>query len=96
MENIKEELKRLKIKLEFHTKRKQIGMIQSCEDRINILEKKIDDSVFNNIEINIEMKKKLIDIPKDVFKRLEEQAKQNDRSVNKEIISIIKTALNKK
>jgi len=39
------------------------------------------------------MKKKLIDIPLDLFTKLEESAKKNDRSVNKEIIHLIKKGL---
>ena len=39
------------------------------------------------------MRKKLIEMPEVVFKALEQSAKQNDRSVNKEINNLLKKAL---
>jgi hypothetical protein len=41
------------------------------------------------------MKKKLIEMPKELFKQIEESAKKNVRSVNKEIIQAIKEHLKK-
>mgnify|MGYP003666557195 FL=1 len=38
------------------------------------------------------MKKKLIEIPKELFDKIEESAKKNVRSVNKEIIFLLKCA----
>jgi hypothetical protein len=40
-----------------------------------------------------DMKKKLIEMPEAIFKALEQSAKQNDRSVNKEINNLLKKAL---
>jgi hypothetical protein len=42
------------------------------------------------------MKKKLIEIPKELFDKIEESAKKNERSVNKEIIHLLKNAVGKK
>jgi len=42
------------------------------------------------------MKKKLIEIPTELFKQIEESAAQNDRSVNKQINHLLKKALEKK
>ena len=42
------------------------------------------------------MKKKLIEIPKELFKQIEDSSKKNDRSVNKEINHLLKSALDKK
>jgi hypothetical protein len=42
------------------------------------------------------MKKKLIELPTELFKRIEVSAKNNDRSVNKEISQLLKSALDKK
>ena len=42
------------------------------------------------------MKKKLIEIPKELFNKIEASAKENDRSVNKEINHLLKSALGKK
>lgn len=42
------------------------------------------------------MKKKLIEIPEDLFKKIEESATKNERSVNKEIVFLLKTATAKK
>ena len=38
------------------------------------------------------MKKKLIEIPEELFKQIESSAKKNDRSVNKEINHLLKKA----
>lgn len=38
------------------------------------------------------MKKKLIEIPEELFKQIEESAKNNVRSVNKEIVFLLKYA----
>lgn len=38
------------------------------------------------------MKKKLIEIPEDLFKKIEESATKNERSVNKEIVFLLKAA----
>ena len=42
------------------------------------------------------MKKKLIEIPKELFKKIEESAKKNVRSVNKEIQFLLASAVGKK
>lgn len=42
------------------------------------------------------MKKKLIEITKELFNKIEASAKENDRSVNKEINHLLKSALGKK
>ena len=42
------------------------------------------------------MKKKLIEIPEELFKKIDASAKKNDRSVNKEINHLIKSALDEK
>ena len=42
------------------------------------------------------MKKKLIEIPEQLFKQIESSAKKNDRGVNKEINHLLKSALGKK
>ena len=39
------------------------------------------------------MKKKLIEIPKELFEKIEYSAKKNDRSVNKEITYLLKKAI---
>lgn len=38
------------------------------------------------------MKKKLIEIPEELFKQIEESAKKNVRSVNKEIVFLLQYA----
>lgn len=38
------------------------------------------------------MKKKLIEIPEELFKKIEESAKKNVRSVNREIVFLLQTA----
>ena len=42
------------------------------------------------------MKKKLIEIPKQLFNIIDASAKKNDRSVNKEINHLLKSAVGKK
>ena len=42
------------------------------------------------------MKKKLIEIPEELFKQIEASAKKNVRSVNKEIVFLLQTATDKK
>jgi hypothetical protein len=42
------------------------------------------------------MKKKLIELPKDLFQQIEKSAYKNERSVNKEITFLLKSALAKK
>jgi hypothetical protein len=42
------------------------------------------------------MKKKLIEIPIELFKQIETSAKNNVRSVNKEINHLLKSAVGKK
>lgn len=42
------------------------------------------------------MKKKLIEMKLELFKRIEASAKENDRSVNKEINHLLKKSLNNK
>ena len=42
------------------------------------------------------MKKKLIEIPKELFDKIEESAKKNVRSVNKEIVFLLTSAVGKK
>lgn len=42
------------------------------------------------------MKKKLIEIPEDLFKQIEFSAKKNVRSVNKEIVFLLTSAVGKK
>jgi hypothetical protein len=42
------------------------------------------------------MKKKLIEIPEELFKEIEASAKKNVRSVNKEIVFLLASALDKK
>jgi len=41
------------------------------------------------------MKKKLIEIPEELFKKIKESAKKNVRSVNKEIVFLLKSATDK-
>ena len=42
------------------------------------------------------MKKKLIEIPKELFKQIETSAKKNVRSVNKEIVFLLQCATDNK
>jgi hypothetical protein len=42
------------------------------------------------------MKKKLIEIPEELFKEIESSAKKNVRSVNKEIVFLLQSATDKK
>ncbi len=42
------------------------------------------------------MKKKLIEIPEELFKKIEESAKKNVRSVNKEIVFLLHYATDNK
>lgn len=42
------------------------------------------------------MKKKLIEIPEELFKEIEASAKKNVRSVNKEIVYLLTGAMDKK
>jgi len=42
------------------------------------------------------MKKKLIEIPEEVFNQIELSAKKNVRSVNKEIVFLLTSAVGKK
>ena len=42
------------------------------------------------------MKKKLIELPDDLFNKIEFLAKENDRSVNKQICFILKKSLDDK
>ena len=42
------------------------------------------------------MKKKLIEIPGELFKQIEASAKKNVRSVNKEIVFLLQTATDNK
>jgi len=42
------------------------------------------------------MKKKLIEIPKELFEKIEESAKKNVRSVNKEIVFLLQSATDDK
>lgn len=42
------------------------------------------------------MKKKLIEIPEELFEKIEASAKKNVRSVNKEIIFLLKSATDNK
>lgn len=41
------------------------------------------------------MKKKLIEIPTDLFEKIQELAKENERSDNKQIVYLLKKALKK-
>ena len=41
------------------------------------------------------MKKKLIEIPQELFEKIEASAKKNVRSVNKEIVFLLQTAADK-
>ena len=42
------------------------------------------------------MKKKLIEIPEELFNKIEKSAKKNVRSVNKEIVFLLTSAVGKK
>ena len=42
------------------------------------------------------MKKKLIEIPTELFEKIQELAKENERSDNKQIVYLLKKALDKK
>lgn len=42
------------------------------------------------------MKKKLIEMPEELFKKIELSAKKNVRSVNKEIVFLLTSAVDKK
>jgi hypothetical protein len=42
------------------------------------------------------MKKKLIEIPQELFKQIEASAKKNVRSVNKEIVFLLQSATDNK
>jgi hypothetical protein len=41
------------------------------------------------------MKKKLIEIPTELFEKIESLSKENDRSVNKQIVFLLRKALDK-
>jgi hypothetical protein len=41
------------------------------------------------------MKKKLIELPKELYDKIESLSKENDRSVNKQIVFLLKKALDK-
>ena len=47
------------------------------------------------LERKIIMKKKLITLPKDLFEQIEKLAYKNERSVNKEITFLLKSAIKK-
>jgi len=42
------------------------------------------------------MKKKLIEIPKELFKQIKASANKNVRSVNKEIVFLLQSSIDKK
>jgi len=42
------------------------------------------------------MKKKLIEIPNELFEKIQELAKENERSDNKQIVYLLKKALEEK
>lgn len=42
------------------------------------------------------MKKKLIEIPTELFEKIQELAKENERSDNKQIVYLLKKAMDKK
>ena len=42
------------------------------------------------------MKKKLIEIPEELFKQIEDSARKNVRSVNKEIVFLLQSATDNK
>jgi len=46
--------------------------------------------------IKIIMKKKLIEIPTELFEKIQELAKENERSDNKQIVYLLKKALEEK
>lgn len=58
-----------------------------CKNVLNAIEEIINEN---------KMKKKLIEIPKELFKQIEDSSKKNDRSVNKEINHLLKSAVGKK
>ena len=68
--------------------------------RVNIYSgQSLEDSEKELIKIKKlinKMKKKLIEIPTDLFQQIEKSAYKNERSVNKEITFLLKSALAKK
>ena len=75
-------------------------IIQINNLRVNIYSgQSLEDSEKELIKIKKlinKMKKKLIEIPKDLFQQIEKSAVKNERSVNKEITFLLKSALAKK
>ena len=75
-------------------------IIQINNLRVNIYSgQSLEDSEKELIKIKKlinKMKKKLIEIPTDLFQQIEKSADKNERSVNKEITFLLKSALAKK
>lgn len=65
--------------------------------RTQILEKNIPQTgIFKQTNSQSKMKKKLIEIPSELFEKIASLASENDRSVNKEITHLLKSAVGKK
>lgn len=73
---------------ELHVK----SFCDTCEEGQNYEHK----DNFKTILFNIIMKKKLIEIPKELFDKIEVSAKRNVRSVNKEIIFLLQSSTDSK
>lgn len=54
------------------------------------------DEKLKSIKKGYSHKKKLIELPTDLYEKIEASAKKNDRSVNKEINHLLKSAVGKK
>ena len=51
------------------------------------------DKQYNKFMENISMKKKLIEIPIELFNKIQQLAKDSERSDNKQIVHLLKKAL---
>lgn len=70
--------------------------MDEINDKIIANQKLIIDKQQNHIDyLNGKMKKKLIEMNDELFKEIVKSAQKNDRSVNKEISSLIKKGLKK-
>ena len=64
--------------------------------RTQILEKNIPQTgIFKQTNSQSKMKKKLIEIPAELFDKIASLASENDRSVNKQINHLLKKAVKK-
>jgi len=63
-------------------------------DRTELINKRIYNILIKRNKR--EMKKKLIEIPTELFEKIQELAKKNERSDNKQIVYLLKKALEEK